>query len=83
MVMTMQKNSPIQYLHASAMQERVRAAVAQSQVRNLPVNDVFTGLTTLSMKDMSSQLGPVICGVLPYLGSCWLAEQLGCQKRQK
>lgn len=32
MVMTSQKSSPIQYLHASAMQERVRAAVAQSQV---------------------------------------------------
>ncbi|KAM6917368.1 uncharacterized protein PEZ65_013189 [Lycodopsis pacificus] len=31
MVMTSQKNSPIQYLHASAMQDRVRAAVAQSQ----------------------------------------------------
>ncbi|TNM95724.1 hypothetical protein fugu_016807 [Takifugu bimaculatus] len=31
MVMTSQKNSPIQYLHASAMQERVRGAVAQSQ----------------------------------------------------
>ncbi|XP_068574223.1 nesprin-2-like [Cebidichthys violaceus] len=31
MVMTSQKNSPIQYLHASAMQNRVRAAVAQSQ----------------------------------------------------
>ncbi|XP_028420977.1 nesprin-2 [Perca flavescens] len=31
MVMTTQKNSPIQYLHASAMQDRVRAAVAQSQ----------------------------------------------------
>lgn len=32
MVMTSQKNSPIQYLHASAMQGRVRGAVAQSQV---------------------------------------------------
>ncbi|XP_068456286.1 nesprin-2 [Clinocottus analis] len=31
MVMTNQKTSPIQYLHASAMQDRVRAAVAQSQ----------------------------------------------------
>eukprot|EP00064_Thunnus_orientalis_P017569 superscaffoldBa00003775_g17653 len=31
MVMTNQKSSPIQYLHASAMQDRVRAAVAQSQ----------------------------------------------------
>ncbi|KAA8578682.1 hypothetical protein FQN60_017502, partial [Etheostoma spectabile] len=31
MVMTTQKNSPIQYLHASAMQDRVRATVAQSQ----------------------------------------------------
>lgn len=31
MVMTSQKDSPIQYLHASAMQDRVRAAVAQSQ----------------------------------------------------
>nr|XP_033499149.1 nesprin-2 [Epinephelus lanceolatus] len=31
MVMTGQKNSPIQYLHATAMQDRVRAAVAQSQ----------------------------------------------------
>ncbi|XP_075344165.1 uncharacterized protein LOC142402517 [Odontesthes bonariensis] len=30
-VMTSQKNSPLQYLHASAMQERVRAAVVQSQ----------------------------------------------------
>ncbi|GLD47572.1 nesprin-2 [Lates japonicus] len=33
MVMTNQKNSPIQYLHASAIQDRVRAAVAQSQAR--------------------------------------------------
>lgn len=32
MVMTSQKNSPIQYLHASAMQDRVQGAVAQSQV---------------------------------------------------
>jgi len=31
MVMMSQKNSPIQYVHASAMQDRVRAAVAQSQ----------------------------------------------------
>lgn len=31
MVMTRQKNSPIQYLHASAMQDRVRGAIAQSQ----------------------------------------------------
>ncbi|KAJ3613146.1 hypothetical protein NHX12_019398, partial [Muraenolepis orangiensis] len=31
MVMTSQKNSPVQYVHASAMQNRVRAAVAQSQ----------------------------------------------------
>ncbi|KAG7234117.1 hypothetical protein INR49_005781 [Caranx melampygus] len=31
MVMTNQKSSPIQYLHASAIQDRVRAAVAQSQ----------------------------------------------------
>ncbi|CAJ1074541.1 LOW QUALITY PROTEIN: nesprin-2 [Xyrichtys novacula] len=31
MVMTNQKSSPIQYLHATTMQERVRAAVAQSQ----------------------------------------------------
>lgn len=31
MVMTSQKTSPIQYLHASAIQDRVRAAVAQSQ----------------------------------------------------
>ncbi|XP_055361732.1 nesprin-2-like isoform X2 [Betta splendens] len=31
MVMTSQKNSPIQFLHASAMQDKVRAAVAQSQ----------------------------------------------------
>lgn len=38
MVMTTQKNSPIQYLHASAMQDRVRAAVAQSQVTFLFVN---------------------------------------------
>lgn len=30
-VSTNQKSSPIQYLHASAMQDRVRAAVAQSQ----------------------------------------------------
>lgn len=35
MVMTSQKNSPIQYLHASAMQDRVRAAVAQSQASGL------------------------------------------------
>lgn len=32
LVMGSQKSSPIQYLHASTMQERVRAAVAQSQV---------------------------------------------------
>lgn len=38
MVMTSQKNSPIQYLHASAMQDRVRAAVSQSQVSYLSVN---------------------------------------------
>lgn len=50
MVMTMQKNSPLQYLHASAMQDRVRTAVAQSQVSYLPVNDLFTGLTTLRMR---------------------------------
>ncbi|CAL8274015.1 unnamed protein product [Merluccius merluccius] len=31
MVMMSQKNSPVQYIHASAMQDRVRAAVAQSQ----------------------------------------------------
>lgn len=31
MVLTIQKNAPIQYLHASAMQDRVRGAVAQSQ----------------------------------------------------
>ena len=31
MVMMSQKNSPVQYVHASAMQHRVRAAVAQSQ----------------------------------------------------
>lgn len=55
MVMTMQKNSPIQYLHASAMQDRVRGAVAQSQVSYLPVNHVFTGLIILSIKEMSSQ----------------------------
>lgn len=35
MVMTSQKNSPIQYVHASAMQDRVRAAVAQSQASSL------------------------------------------------
>ena len=35
MVMTSQKNSPLQYLHASAMQDRVRAAVAQSQASSL------------------------------------------------
>lgn len=32
MVMTSQKNSPLQYLHASGMQGQVRVAVAQSQV---------------------------------------------------
>ena len=32
MVMTAQKNSPLQYLIASAMQDRVRTAVAHSQV---------------------------------------------------
>lgn len=31
MMMTTQKNSPIQYLHVSTMQDRVRGAVAQSQ----------------------------------------------------
>ncbi|KAF0044213.1 hypothetical protein F2P81_003371 [Scophthalmus maximus] len=31
MVMTNQKSSPVRYLHASAMQDRVRAAVTQSQ----------------------------------------------------
>ena len=34
MVMMSQKNSPVQYVHASAMQHRVRAAVAQSQVHH-------------------------------------------------
>ena len=33
MVLTVQKNDPIQCLHASAMQHRVRDAVAQSQAR--------------------------------------------------
>lgn len=32
MVMSRQKNSPLQYLIASTMQDRVRATVAQSQV---------------------------------------------------
>lgn len=32
MVLAVQKDAPIQHLHASAMQERVRGAVAQSQV---------------------------------------------------
>lgn len=32
MVMSGQKSSPLQYLIASTMQDRVRAAVAQSQV---------------------------------------------------
>lgn len=31
MVMTIQKNAPVQFLHASAMQDRVRGAIAQSQ----------------------------------------------------
>lgn len=31
MVLTIQKNAPIQHLHASAMQDRVRGAVSQSQ----------------------------------------------------
>lgn len=35
MVMTSQKDSPIKYLHASSMQDRVRAAVAQSQASHL------------------------------------------------
>ncbi|XP_062253434.1 nesprin-2a [Platichthys flesus] len=34
-VMTNQKSSPIRYLHASAMQDRVRAAVAQSQEKKI------------------------------------------------
>lgn len=42
MVMTNQKNSPIQYLHASAMQDRVRAAVAQSQVTTNTLNSNMT-----------------------------------------
>lgn len=31
MVLTIQKNAPILFLHASAVQDRVRGAVAQSQ----------------------------------------------------
>ncbi len=38
MVMTSQKNSPIQYLHAATMHDRVRDAVAQSQASCLFVN---------------------------------------------
>ena len=38
MVMTSQKNSPIQYLHTSTIQDRVRVAVAQSQASCLFVN---------------------------------------------
>lgn len=40
MLMTSQKDSPIQYLHATAMQDRVRAAVAQSQASSLFVNSL-------------------------------------------
>lgn len=32
MVLAVQKDAPVQHLRASAMQERVRGAVAQSQV---------------------------------------------------
>ncbi|XP_077945343.1 nesprin-2-like isoform X2 [Gasterosteus aculeatus] len=38
MVVTSQKNSPIQYLHAAAMRDRVRAAVAQSQASLILLN---------------------------------------------
>lgn len=41
MVMTSQKNSPIQYLHVSTMQDRVRGAVAQSQAGFLSVDKFF------------------------------------------
>lgn len=38
MVMTGQKSSPIQYLHASTIQDHVRAAVAQSQASCVFIN---------------------------------------------
>lgn len=40
-VIATQKNSPIRYLHASTIQDRVRAAVAQSQVRCFPPLDLI------------------------------------------
>nr|XP_029131758.1 nesprin-2 [Labrus bergylta] len=51
MVMTNQKNSPVQYLHASAMQDRVRAAVAQSQSGLPPLGHQLM----LKVKSMLSQ----------------------------
>lgn len=47
MVMSAQKNSPLQYLIATAMQDRVRAAVAQSQVLISPCS--FSILSTFSV----------------------------------
>lgn len=59
LAMTSQKNSPIQYLHASAMQERVRGAVAQSQVCFLFINLLdkrFKALERVRRTDQNQQV---------------------------
>lgn len=84
MVTTSQKNSPIQYLHASAMQERVRGAVAQSQVCSLLINTADTLFTTLERvrrTDRNSNTSVPID--LPLSGSGGNAEQPWSQERQK
>lgn len=77
MVTTSQKNSPIQYLHASAMQERVRGAVAQSQVCSLLINT----LERVRRTDRNSNTSVPID--LPLSGSGGNAEQPWSQERQK
>lgn len=83
-VMTSRKNSPIQYLHASAMQERVRGAVAQSQVCSLFINTADTLFTTLERvrrTDRNSNTSVPID--LSLSGSGGNAEQPWSQARQE
>lgn len=61
LVMTSQKNSPIQYLHASAMQDRVRGAVAQSQVCFLFINFLDKFFRTLERVRRTDQNSRASC----------------------
>lgn len=80
MVMTGQKNSPLQYLLVSAMQDRVRAAVAQSQASIPSLTSLITFLfPLLTLREIV--IDTAIFDLIT--GGSWDAELSGSQKRQK